>query len=98
MNEYQDLVKEALDEIQDLRDAIEFGEDELTEALGFIDSLETELGTLREQLVDGSYQFEDKDLGYMAVVDKQSSHFLPFKDLLETINRTHREGLGPGHD
>lgn len=87
------MVNDALEEIQDLRDAIEFDEDEMSGAAGFVDRLDVEVRTLRDRMADGSYQFANHDLPFMPVIADESTHFLPFKELLETINRTHREGL-----
>jgi hypothetical protein len=93
MEEYKRMVNEALEEIQDLRDAIEFDEDEMSMAAGFVDSLDAEVRRLRDQMADGSYQFANQDLSFMPIIADESTHFLPFKELLEAINRTHREGL-----
>lgn len=93
MDEYLEMVDEALGEIQDLKEAIEFDENEMSEAAGFVDRLEVAVQRLRKQMADGSYRFGDQDLPFMAVVATESTHFLPFKDLLEAINRTHRQGL-----
>lgn len=93
MDEYQTMVDEALAEIQDLKDAIEFDEDEMSAAAGFVDRLDGEVRRLRERMADGSYQFGNEDLSFMPIIADESTHFLPFKELLETINRTHREGL-----
>lgn len=87
------MVNEALDEIQDLKDAIEFDEDEMSEAAGFVDALDAQVRKLRDSMADGSYQFEDRDLAFMPVIADKSPHFLPFKEFLETINHTHRKGL-----
>lgn len=90
------MVNEALEEIQDLKDAIEFDEDEMPAAAGFVDRLDAEVRKLRDRIAEGSYQFADRNLPFMPIIANASTHFLPFKDLLETINRTHREGLDTG--
>lgn len=87
------MVSEALGEIQDLKDAIEFDEDEMSSAARFVDRLDAEVRKLRDRIADGRYQFENRDLPFMSIIADESAHFLPFKELLETINRTHREGL-----
>jgi hypothetical protein len=96
MDEYKGVVDEALGEIQDFKDAIEFDEDEMSAAAGFVDHLDAEVRTLRDRLADGSYQFGNQDLPFMPIIADASTHFLPFKELLETINRTHREGSATG--
>ena len=45
---------------------------------------------------DGSYDFADADLPFMAIVDKQNEQVLPFKRMLRLINLTHRQGLDAG--
>lgn len=87
------MVKEALAEIQDLRDAIEFDEDEMSAAIGFVDRLDAEVRKLYDRMLEGRYRFENEDLPFMPIIADESTHFLPFKELLETLNRTHREGL-----
>jgi hypothetical protein len=42
---------------------------------------------------DGSYHFENKDLPFMPIVEKENEKSLPFKFLLRRINETHRYGL-----
>ncbi|MFZ0254450.1 MAG: hypothetical protein WAN46_02125 [Gammaproteobacteria bacterium] len=66
----------------------------MSAAVGFVDHLDAEVRELRDRMADGSYQFGDQDLSFMPVIAGESTHFLPFKELLETINRTHRQGLG----
>lgn len=87
------MVTEAVEEIQDLKDAIEFDEDEMSMAAGFVDSLDAEVRKLRDRMTDGSYQFANQDRSFKPIIADESTHFLPFKDLLEIINCTHREGL-----
>ena len=42
---------------------------------------------------DGSYEFADKDLPFMEIVRQHGVFTLPFRDLLNLINETHRKGL-----
>ena len=48
---------------------------------------------IAEKIKDGSYQFEDKDLGYMTAIEGSNPGIMPFRELLRLINQTHRKGL-----
>ncbi len=91
--EFMDLVEQARFEIEELRAAIEYDPEDMTEAMGFVGFLESQVGELAIQLRAGGHEFRDEDLPFMAVVSKQSTHWLPFKSLLELINHIHRTGL-----
>ena len=90
---YVELINQALFEIADSRDAIEFELDSMEPVAEFINELDAGVKALKQLMVDGTYQFENKDLPFMSIVKKQSYQTLPFKRLLEDINMTHREGL-----
>jgi hypothetical protein len=97
MGEYQELVEQALVELDDLRHSAEFDEgEEWSGVYTFLDSLETDLQQLHQSMVNGSYAFGDQDLPYMRLIGKVGTFLLPFKALLETINRVHRSGLAEG--
>jgi hypothetical protein len=94
MDEYRDLVEQALIEVEDLRYSVEFDEgDELAGVQPFLGDLEGALRALRQSMLDGSYAFGDSDLPYMRMIVDVDPRILPFKSLLERINRTHRTGL-----
>jgi hypothetical protein len=90
--EYVSLIEQALDDVWDLRQAIEYDED-MSEALGFIDELEAGLKETYESMKDGSYQFATGDFPFMAIFDKYHEGIIPFKFLLMRINETHMKGL-----
>lgn len=94
--EYVELVRQAVLETEELRQAAEYDTDEMAAALGFLDPLEAELRKLYAAMQAGNYAFADVDLPFMAVVDKQNERVLPFKRLLRLINLTHRQGLDAG--
>lgn len=94
--EYVELVRQAVLETEELRQAAEYDTDEMAAALGFLDALEAELRKLYAAMQAGTYAFADVDLPFMAVVDKQNERVLPFKRLLRLINLTHRQGLDAG--
>lgn len=90
---YVDLVKQALFEIDELRAAIEYDMEGMQDSVSFVDDLERAVKQVYESMVDGSYHFQDKDLPFMDIVRQQGVFSLPFRDLLNLINDTHRKGL-----
>jgi hypothetical protein len=94
MEEYEELVEQALIETEDLRRSAEFDEaEEWGEVFAFLDVLETELRRLQQSMLNGTYRFRDEDLPFMRAIANVDTFMLPFKVLLETINLTHRSGL-----
>jgi hypothetical protein len=96
--DYVELVRQSLLEVEELRQAAEYDTDEMSAALGFLDPLEADLRALYASMEDGSYDFADADLPFMAIVDKQNERVLPFKRMLRLINLTHRQGLDSGDE
>jgi hypothetical protein len=97
MGEYLSLVEQALVEVDEMRQIIEYetegGPSRLT---GLLDTLEAELGRVQDAIRTDTYGFQDQDLSYMSSLAQHSLHTLPFKDLLDLINWTHRTGLATG--
>ncbi len=91
--EYVDLVEQAIFELEELRLAMEYDMESMGESGGFIDEMERVMRALRQSMADGSYQFDRHDFPFMALVDKQNDHVLPFKYLFKVINETHKLGL-----
>lgn len=97
MEEYEDLVEQALMEVDELRYSAEFDEGEEWGGVNaFLDGLEKSLQRLRLSMLNGSYTFGDADLPYMELIRGVDPYLLPFKHLLETINQVHRNGLADG--
>ncbi len=97
MEAYRRLVEEALIEVEDLRSSAEYDEgEEWAGVFGFLDDLERSLKDLQRAMDEGTYTFRDEDLPFMRIIAPIDPHMLPFKLLLETINRTHRQGLAGG--
>lgn len=97
MEEYRDMVEQALTELEDLRQSAEFDEaDEWGGVYRFLDRVESELRRLHQSMVNGSYRFGDSDLSYMPLIADVDPYYLPFKSLLEAINLTHQQGLSEG--
>ena len=92
-DEYIAMIEQALDDVFDLRQSIEYDEDYMSEARGFIDQLENSLKQLYQSMKDGEYKFATGDLPFMEIVDKYHDAHIPFKFLLKRINETHLKGL-----
>lgn len=93
MKEYQELITQALFDIQDLRASVEFDEEFMHEALVFVDPLEAYILELKQALAEGNYQFSNTNLPFMPIVYQTPGSLLPFKQLLIQINETHIHGL-----
>jgi hypothetical protein len=91
--EYVQMIEQALDDVWDLHQSIEYDEDFMAVAREFIGPLESSLKDLYQSMKDGNYEFATGDLPFMAIVDKYHDAELPFKFLLKRINETHMKGL-----
>lgn len=91
--EYVDLIKQAIDETFDLRQAIEYDEEFMAEGRTLVDDLEECLKALYESMKDGSYQFATGDLAYVDKLKQYHESLVPFRYLLKRINETHNKGL-----
>jgi len=94
MEEYLYLVDETTFEIGDLiASEAENEAGNVAEQERVAHQLEQQLKALQETITGGGYQFEDSDLPFMVTVNEFRND-IPFADMLDMINRTHREGLG----
>jgi hypothetical protein len=91
--EYVALVRQAIDELEDIVEALGFDVDEIDGTPMFVEVLLKELRDMRTAMADGSYQFGRHDLPMMRVVKQHTDKELPCIRLLYLINQTHREGL-----
>jgi len=96
--EYVELVKQAIFELEDIIEALGFDIDEIDNSPGYLDVLLKELRTMRAAMADGSYQFGRHDLPMMRIVKLHTEKELPCIRLLYQINQTHREGLDVSGD
>jgi hypothetical protein len=87
------MIEQAIDDAWDLRQSIEYDEDYMADARGFIDQLENSLKQLYQSMKDGKYKFATGDLPFMEIVGKYHDAHIPFKFLLKRINATHLKGL-----
>lgn len=95
-NEYVGLIEQALDDIWDIRQSIEFDGEGIVEMGTFIDELETSLKEIYQSMKDGTYEFATGDFPFMASLDNYHASMIPFRFLLVRINETHMKGLEIG--
>jgi hypothetical protein len=96
LNELIDLVHEAVYEVDELRACLEHDDDEAATYTPFMDDLDRMLRELHESMASGKYAGVGKgeDLAFMPLF-KKHERSIPFRELLRTINATHREGYEP---
>jgi hypothetical protein len=94
VDEYIDLVHQAVYEVDELRAVVEEDEDRKGMILPWVDAMDRELRGMYETMVNGTYQFDPNgpDLPIMEIIKKFGQN-IPFKPLLNVINHTHRFGL-----
>ena len=97
-DEYVDMIKQALDETFDLRQAIEFDGEYMNDAIPLVDEIEGALKELYASMKEGRYEFATGDLAYMAEMGKYHEAMVPFRYLLKRINETHNKGLELSQD
>ena len=93
LTELIDLVHEAVYEVDELRACLEHDDEEASLYTPFLDSLDTMLRGLHESMTSGKYEGVGKgeDLDFLPLFRKHERN-IPFRELLRTINATHREG------
>lgn len=93
LNELIDLVHEAVYEVDELRACLEHDDEEASTYTPYLDTLDSMLRALHESMVSGQYGGVGKgeDLEFMPLF-KKHERSIPFRELLRTINATHREG------
>ncbi len=96
VDEYVEMINQAIFEVEELRMAIEYDEEGMGGAAKFISDLEGMLNKIKKQMEAGEYMFATGDLPYMTIVNEQDDMFLPFKYILRVINETHLKGLDVG--
>jgi len=93
LNELIDLVHEAVYEVDELRACLEHDDEEASTYTPYLDTLDTMLRALHESMASGKYGGvgQGTDLEFMPLFKKHERD-IPFRELLRTINATHREG------
>jgi hypothetical protein len=97
VDEYVEWVRQAVFEVADLRDCLEFEMEDLARFPAFLDPLQEGIQALYDAMKDGSYAFGREDLPFMDLAGKYAEE-IPFHTLLKQINETHRRGLDVGGD
>lgn len=92
-NQLVDLVHEAVYEVDELRACLEHDDDEASTYTPYLDTLDGMLRELHAAMTSGQYPGagQGDDLPFMPIF-KQHERSIPFRELLRTINATHREG------
>lgn len=91
--EYVNLIEQAIDDVWDLRQAIEYDDDAMEGAGDVINELEAGLKETYASMKDGSYQFSTGNFPFMTIFENYHEGIIPFKYLLLRINETHMKGL-----
>lgn len=92
VEEYVEWVRQAVFEVGDLRDCLEYELEDLNKFPAFLDPLQEGIKALHQSMVDGSYAFGREDLPFMDVAARYAEE-IPFHTLLKQINETHRRGI-----
>ncbi len=97
---FQELVRQALFEIDELRAAVEYEleEEGMPAELDLLDPIRAELQSLLGRLESGGYAFGGEPLAYMGLIQRLDTPSLPIRPLLVRINDTHCHGLETGAD
>ena len=93
LEELVDLVHQAVYEVDELRACLMHDDDEAETYAPYLDPLDTLLRALHETMLAGRYEGvgQGEDLPFMPLF-KRFERDIPFRELLRTINATHREG------
>lgn len=92
VGEYVDWVKQAVFEVGDLRDCLEYEVEDMAKFPAFLDPLEDGIRAVYDSMKDGTYSFGREDLPFMDLATRYADE-IPFHTLLKQINETHRRGL-----
>jgi hypothetical protein len=94
MGEFISLIDMAMDELDDLRAAIEYDEEFMGDSLKLIEPINTSLNQLMQELKGGQYDFKDNsELNFITIIKNTPTHLLPCAPVLLQINKTHTKGL-----
>jgi hypothetical protein len=90
--EYAEWVKQAVFEVDDLKDCLLYEAEDLQKFPAFLEPLEQSVKKVYQDMCDGNYRFGREDLPFMDLV-RDNAGQIPFHTLLKQINETHRKGL-----
>jgi hypothetical protein len=90
--EYGEMVKQAVFEVDDLRACLEYEMEDLQRFPDFLEPLEEGIKAIYNAMLEGNYRFGREDLPFMDLALKNPDD-IPFLFLLKRINETHRRGI-----
>jgi len=90
--EYAEWVRQAVFEVDDLKDCLLYESEDLQKFPAFLEPLEAGVKKVYQDMCDGNYRFGREDLSFMDLVRDHAGD-IPFHTLLKQINETHRKGL-----
>lgn len=91
--EYIDLVKQVMFELEDLQAASAYDIDDMASENTLVAMLLQEMRELYDSMQKGDYLFRRQELPFMRLLKNASENDLPFLKLFYKINRTHTRGL-----
>jgi len=92
IDEYVEWVRQAVFEVGDLRECLEYELEDLNCFPAFLDPLQEGIGGIYRSMQDGTYRFGREELPFMDLAERYADE-IPFHTLLKQINETHRKGL-----
>jgi hypothetical protein len=92
VEEYVEMVKNAVFEVEDLKECLLYEMEDMQRFPAFLEPLEEGIKQVYQQMKEGSYHFGREDLPFMELAMLHSDQ-IPFHTLLKQINETHRKGL-----
>lgn len=93
IQEYKQILNDILDELDDLRAAIEYDEEFMEGSMQLIEPLEQGVKSLLAQIDAGTYQFGVGELEFLDIARDANALLLPFKALFSRVEMTHKNGL-----
>jgi len=92
VDEYVEWVRQAVFEVEDLKECLLYEAEELVKFPDFIEPLEHGVKQIYQAMKEGDYHFGREDLPFMDIAFENADQ-IPFHTLLKQINETHRRGL-----
>jgi hypothetical protein len=92
VDEYVEWVRQAVFEVADLRDCLEYDAEDMAKIPAFLAPLEDGIDALLKSMQDGTYAFGREDRPFIDLAGRYADE-IPFHTLLKQINETHRRGL-----
>lgn len=80
------LLNQAIDEINDLQDAVDYDEEFMQDSLIFIEPIKQELLFIKQKIDANDITICEQDFKFMALINKISTTILPCKNILIRVN------------